>query len=49
MPEKIMKIVLKTIGIVVMAYLTISSCTVATVFVLDQSLKDTKSSELFPN
>lgn len=48
-PEKVIKTALKVIGITAILYTTISSCAVTTVFVLDQSLKNTESSELFPN
>ena len=43
------KTILKIVGVIIVTYVTISSCTVTTVFILEQSIKNTKSSELFPN
>jgi len=43
------KTILKVIGVVFVTYVTISSCAVMTVFILDQSLKNTESTNLFPN
>ena len=43
------KTIVKVVGIVAITYATVASCTVMSVVVLDHSLKNTKSSELFPN
>jgi len=43
------KNIIKVIGVIVITYATIVSCTVMTVVILDQSLNNTKSTELFPD
>jgi len=43
------KKVFKILVIVSLTYFSIASCTVTTVYVLNESLKDTQSSDLFPN